>query len=228
MKTSNHITLENMNQAMFYNRWCMDKFKSYVHGNILEVGCGIGNFTEALTNHGKVWAMDIDNHCVAETKKRIGKNARVGFGNIESGKYFFPKRNFDSIICLNVLEHIDHDEKALAHMFTLLHPGGHLILLVPIHQFLYGTIDKSIHHFRRYDPQSLLLRLKGKNFSVVEHQTMNIMGAIGWWFAGKIFRSETVGNKQIKMFNFVSPFVLPLEDIVHPPFGTSILVVARK
>ena len=228
MKHPGHITLENMNQALWYNRWTMDKFKQFLHGNILEVGCGIGNFTASLASFGNVWAMDIDTVCVNETKKRAAKNAHVGFGNIEKGTYFFPKKKFDAIVCLNVLEHIKNDKRALEHMYSLLVDGGHLILLVPIHQELYGSIDQAILHFRRYNENKLVNLLKKTKFSITSKRKLNFLGAIGWWIAGKIMKSTTIGDAQIKTFNAIAPFVLPVEDIFPPVFGTSMLIVAQK
>lgn len=228
MKNPNHVTLENMNQALFYNRWSLNKFKKFIQGDILEVGCGIGNFTQALVSYGRVWAIDIDKLCIKETKKRVGKKVKLGFGDIEKGKYFFLKKRFDSIICLNVLEHIEHDEQALSNIYNLLRPDGHFILLVPIHGFLYGSIDRSIHHFRRYKPAKLTEQLHKKKFQILLHRKENFLGAIGWFLAGKLFGNTTVGSFQIKIFNLIAPFVLPLEDLHEPPFGTSVLVVAKK
>ncbi len=227
MKHPAHITLENMNQALWYNRWTMNKFKQFIHGDILEVGCGIGNFTPSLASFGSVWAMDIDNICIEETNKRVGTRTRVGFGDIEKGTYFFSKKQFDTIVCLNVLEHIEDDNQALSNIFRLLAPEGHLILLVPIHEGLYGSIDRAIRHFRRYDKQTLTKLLKKKKFHIVSDRKLNFLGAIGWWVAGKL-GSTTVGDLQIKLFNLIAPVVLPLENVAEPPIGTSVLVVARK
>ncbi len=228
MKHPGHITLENMNQALWYNRWTMNKFKQFLHGDILEVGCGIGNFTQSLASFGSVWAIDIDAVCISETKKRAQKKARVGFGDIEKGNYFFSKKRFDSIVCLNVLEHIRNDGRAIANIYRLLSPGGHLILLVPMHQELYGSIDRAIQHFRRYDNQKLTKLLTKNKFHIVSVRKLNFLGAVGWWVAGKILKSETVEDRQIKLFNGIAPFVLPLEDLFPPVFGTSVLVVAQK
>lgn len=227
MKHPAHITLENMNQALWYNRWTMDKFKKFLTGNILEVGCGIGNFTQSLASFGSVWAIDIDGVCISETKKRTRTQVQVGFGDIEKGTYFFSKKQFDTIVCLNVLEHIKNDHTALDNIFRLLAPDGHLILLVPIHEELYGSIDTAIRHFRRYDKEKLMKLLKKKKFQIVSGRRLNFLGAIGWWVAGRL-GSTTVGDLQIKLFNLIAPVVLPLENISEPPIGTSVLVVVRK
>src|SRR3989338_7377722 len=138
MENSGAKTLESMSQAVWYNRWTLSKFKKY------------------LKRYGKVWAIDIERGYINETKEKVNGKAFVGEGNIESGKYFFDKREFNTVVCLNVLEHIKDDRAAIKNLFQLLEAGGYLILLVPSHPNLYGVIDASIGHFRRYAKDDLL------------------------------------------------------------------------
>lgn len=221
-------TLESMSQAIWYNRWTLKKFSSYLKGDILEVGCGIGNFTEGLTRYGKIFAIDIDKEHIRETVKLLKRKAEVGLGDIEKGSYFFKNQQFDTIVCINVLEHIKDDGEALKNIYSLLKKEGYLILLVPAHQFLYGKIDKSIGHFRRYDKEVLINLLEKIGLRVEKARAINLLGAIGWFISSKIFSEELVDENKIKFFNFIAPFILPLEDFLEPPIGTSILVVAKK
>lgn len=221
-------TLESMSQAVWYNRWTLNKFKKYLKGDILEVGCGIGNFTSSLTKYGRVWAIDIEKNYVEETMKKVNGKASVGMGNIEQGKYFFNTKKFNSVVCVNVLEHIGNDKQALKNLYKLLEDREYLILLVPSHPKLYGAIDQSIGHFRRYDKNDLINKLKDVGFAIVSFRRVNFLGAIGWWIAQKILREKTIKEDNIKIFNVVAPLVLPLEDIMEPPLGTSILVIAQK
>lgn len=219
-------TLENMNQAKFYNKWTLKKFEKYLKGSILEVGCGIGNFTATLSIYGDVTAIDIDQNLI---KKFTNKNTdiKVGFGDIEKGDYFFPKKTFDTIVCINVLEHIENDEKALENIYKLLKKDGNLIILVPIYNFLYGEIDRSIGHFRRYEPDDLVRRIKNHGYKIISHKKLNFLGAIGWFISGKIMKNTKVTESKIKLFNLISP-ILILERIIEPPVGTSILIIAQK
>ena len=120
-------TLESMSQAVWYNRWTLNKFKKYLKGEILEVGCGIGNFTKGLKEYGDIYAVDIDRSYIDEVKKLV--NVKAGFGDIETGKYFFDNQQFDSIVCLNVLEHIQNDNQALKNLYKLLKNEGFLTTL---------------------------------------------------------------------------------------------------
>lgn len=221
-------TLENMNQAKFYNKWTLNKFKDYLTGSILDVGCGIGNFTATLSKYGKVTAIDIDKSLIQNLKNEKNPCVIVGYGDIEEGKYFFKKQTFDTIVCLNVLEHIKDDKTALQNMYNLLSKGGKLILLVPIHNFLYGEIDRAINHFRRYNPRQFKKQLEQTGFIIEKSRKLNFLGALGWFIASKILKEKNVEERNIKIFNLIAPFVLPLEDLFEPPIGTSILAVAKK
>lgn len=226
--------LESMSQAIWYNKWTMDLFKTYLKGDILEVGCGIGNFTNSLSSFGRVWAIDIDKNYINETKHLTDKKAKVGFGDIEKGEYFFEsasrdeQKKFDSVVCLNVLEHIRNDSIALKNLHNLLNDKGKLILLVPAHKFLYTKIDEELGHFRRYEKQRITKDLKNSGFQISTIRSLNFLGAIGWFISGKILNDGFVDESKIKFFNFLSPFFLKLENVLEPPIGTSILIIASK
>lgn len=221
-------TLESMSGAVWYNNWVLNKLAPYIKGDILEVGCGIGNFTNQLLSFGSVTAIDIQSDYIPGLSSVLKGKASIGFGDIEKGEYFFGKKKFDTIVCLNVLEHIENDSMALENLVQLLKPDGYLILLVPSGMHLYGEIDRSIGHFRRYSKEDLTAVLKKTGLMVKKTRRLNFLGAIGWWVAGRIFKSQTVRSDQIGLFNLLAPVVLPIEDIVEPPFGTSVLTISQK
>lgn len=221
-------TLESMSQAVWYNQWTLDLFDTYLYGKILEVGCGIGNFTKTLTKYGEVVAIDIKGDYLKKTKDLVGDIAKVGFGDIEKGKYFFKDRDFDIAVCINVLEHIENDEKSLENLYKLLKKEGYLILLVPAHKFLYGKIDESIGHYRRYEEKEVITLLKDSGFKIISKRKINLLGAVGWWFFSKILKANRLDKTNISLFNLIAPIYLPLEKLLEPPFGTSILVIAQK
>jgi len=223
-----HITLESMNKASWYNNWTVNIFKSHLRGDILEVGCGIGSFTEMLLSYGNVYAFDIDESCIEQTRQVIDQKENVGFGDIENGDYFFGEKTFDTITCINVLEHIKYDKKPLKHIHRLLKTAGVLILLVPAHPFLYGKIDQEIGHYRRYTKKGITALLEDADFDIVYARKMNGLGSIGWWFTGKILKDTSVSEKKLKFFDKIAPFVLPIEEIIEPLIGTSVLAIAKK
>jgi 2-polyprenyl-3-methyl-5-hydroxy-6-metoxy-1,4-benzoquinol methylase len=217
-----------MSTALWYNRWTFEKCKSKIHGNILEIGCGIGTFTEALIPYGNVYAIDRNSKNLAVARSRWKQKATFAVGNIETGHIPFPLPFYNTIICMNVLEHIKDDTKALIHMVRLLKTNGTLILLVPIHPFLYGTIDRAIGHFRRYHEYTIMRLVHINGLNVITKRRINCIGAIGWFFSSRVLRRPHVNSRSILFFNAVAPFFLSLEDMHEPPFGTSLLVIAKK
>lgn len=224
----NHSTLESMSQTLWYNQWTLSKFASYLKGDILEVGCGFGSFTKTLAQFGNVYAIDIDPFCISKTKTIVSRRAYIGFGDIERGKYFFNNKLFTSIVCINVLEHIRNDGKALRNMYSTLSINGFLILLVPSHPKLFGAIDSSIGHFRRYTKKELIKKVTRAGFSVIKTRRINFFGSIGWLIAGKILKNTIVQKQKLYLFNIFAPLLLPFEDFIEPPLGTSLLLIAQK
>lgn len=221
-------TLESMSQAVWYNQWTLSLLDRYLSGKILEVGCGIGNFTKTLTKYGDIVAIDIIDDYIKKTKNLVGDIVKVGFGDVEKGKYFFKDRDFDSIVCINVLEHIEDDKKSIENLYKLLRKDGHLILLIPAHKFLYGKIDESIGHYRRYEDKDVVSLLTKTGFKIIRIRKINLLGALGWWFFSNILKDNTINKSNISFFNLIAPIFLPLEKLFEPPIGTSILVIAQK
>ncbi len=228
MNDNSSITLHSMSEAKWYNQWLLNQFKLYLRGDILEVGCGIGNFTELLADYGKVWALDISDKYIKFTRQKLNGKATVGIGDIEKGKYFFEDQKFDSIVCLNVLEHIKNDQAALYNLLKLLKKNGKLILLIPAHQFLYGKIDRSIDHFRRYSKKEIIKEMEKIGFRINKSRRFNILGALGWFIAGRIIKDTKVSRGNIRLFNLLAPVFLRLEKLLEPPVGISILIIAQK
>lgn len=221
-------SLESMGQVDWYNQWLIGRVEKFIKGDILEVGCGIGNFTKKLINFGSVTTFDVEDQYIKEVKRQLNKFVNVGFGDIEKGDYFFNDKKFDSIICFSILEHVRNDKKALDNLYGLLKDKGFLILVLPAHPLLFGEIDKSIGHFRRYDEKKLIEMIKSKRFKIVKSYKFNFLGAIGWWVAGKILKNKAVESDKVKIFNILGPTFMFIETFIHPPFGLSILTIAQK
>lgn len=227
MKDYSLKTLESMSQARWYNKYLLRLIEPYLKGDTLEVGAGIGNFTTELRKDSRlnVWAIDINKKYQKELQTILGDNA--GWGDIEKGQYFFSSKKFETIILLNVLEHIKDDQQALENLVNLLRPQGLLILLLPAHQFLYGSIDESIDHYRRYNKKAIN-KLLQQRLSIIYSRRINMLGALGWYVSGKILKCRYVTSGNIKIFNLLAPIFLHIESFFNPPFGLSYLIVAKK
>lgn len=219
-------TLKIMKTASWYNNWLFSMIAPDIKGEILEIGAGVGNFTSLLAKLGNVVTIDINQEYIKKLRKLIGENA--GFGDIESGKYFFKNREFDTIVCLNVLEHIKKDKQAILNMYNLLKVGGKLVLLVPAHQFNYGTLDVNLGHFKRYSKEPLKRKLKKTGFNINRVRYLNLLGAIGWFINARILKRKLLPKNQLSIFDKIARPFLVMEKVIEPAFGLSLLVIAEK
>ncbi|MBI5495348.1 MAG: glycosyltransferase [Deltaproteobacteria bacterium] len=133
----------------------------------------------------------------------------------------------DTIVCLNVLEHIQDDRLALQHMFETLAPGGRLVLLVPAFQALYCEIDRNLEHHRRYGEQQLRALMAGVGFTIQESFHFNPVGFVGWWVAGKVLGARQINNRHVRTQERLMPVMRALERL-DLPFGLSVVCIGEK
>ena len=221
--------LELMAQARNYIAWQRRLVSPELGQRVIEVGCGIGNFTQLLLDREFVAAVDIEPACIARLRERFpGLYAEacapgsVAFAQLAR---FAP----DSCVCMNVLEHIADDRAALAAMASVLVPGGVIVLLVPAFAALYGPIDRNLDHARRYNRAGLCALARDCGLEVRKLHYVNAVGFFGWWLNAHIFRREAQSRTQIEIFDrYIVPWLSRLEAIVPPPFGQSLLAVLCK
>ena len=139
----------------------------------------------------------------------------------------------DTVICTNVLEHIADDRLAIRHMAEVLKDRrGRLILLVPAHPALYGTLDRAAGHFRRYEPRQVRSLLEENGLASESVRHMNILGGLGWWFNSRVLRDPDLNsrsmNQQIVWFDRLAvPILERVERVLRLPFGLSLIAVGR-
>jgi predicted SAM-dependent methyltransferase len=153
--------------------------------------------------------------------------AKLDFNDDRSVQAIVRSEHVDTVLSMNVLEHIEHDRRALEGCFDVLESCGRLVLLVPAHSSLYSDMDRNIEHFRRYDLRSLRKMVEDVGFQVVDQRHVNMLGAIGWFVNGRILRRQLIPSRQLRIFDFAIK-LLALEKVFRPPFGLSILLVAEK
>lgn len=135
----------------------------------------------------------------------------------------------DTIVAVNVLEHVERPAGFLDATYERLRPGGALLILVPALPALYGSLDKAFEHHRRYTRLELRKDLSDAGFEIEHLHYMNLVGIAGWFVAGRIMRRTTLGRGQVRFYDrWVIPWLRRLESAVHPPLGQSLLAVARK
>jgi SAM-dependent methyltransferase len=223
---------ERMAKAKNYFAWQSRLVTPELGRRVIEVGCGIGNFTGTLLDRDLVIALDIDANCTERIKERYPNRRNLHVITCDAGTYAFSALagfHPDSCVCLNVLEHIDDDRAAIAGMASVLMPGGVIVLLLPAFPSLFGPIDKNLGHHRRYTRQSIGTLAAGAGLRVKKAHYMNLCGFFGWWANAHILRREAQSTAQIEFFDrYLVPLLSRLEGMAPPPFGQSLFVVLEK
>jgi SAM-dependent methyltransferase len=211
--------------------WLVDQVKPYIGQRVLEVGCGLGNLTMHLLDCELVIGIDISESSVDNINSSYAHQDNVQAVQCDVTKPKFLELKsylFDTALSLNVLEHIEDDILALRNMYEVLVKNGQLILIVPAHPFLFGTMDQAIGHYRRYTAHDLKRKLIEVGFDVCAQKYINPIGAVGWYLNGRFLRRKVPPVGQLKLFNRLMPFVVLVESHITIPFGLSLLSISRR
>jgi SAM-dependent methyltransferase len=225
--------LETMSLAVNYHRWTYDVARPFLGQRVLEVGGGLGSFTRLLLDRERVVTIDNDSACTAQLRQRFAEQLHVGVLDADVLDPALPgalqEERLDTAVCMNVLEHIEDDRAALRGIYESLRPGGRLILLVPAHPRLYGTLDEVVGHFRRYTRAEGREKMRAAGFTVLRSHYFNSVGAAGRYIIGRVRKQQETGDGQVRFYDrYVVPFLSKAERVFAPPFGQSLIVVGRK
>lgn len=234
--TAQTFWLENLKSASSYNRWIFSQILPHLGREILEVGCGNGNFTELLAQQDShLTAIDLNENFVEAAMNRLKGKSGIEILVADATQMtwtgsqdVFTGRSFDTIILLDVLEHIEADVQLLQHLSNGLRSGGKLIVKVPALAWLYSTMDQAVGHHRRYSQSTLVETFKQANCKAPIVWYFNAAGIPGWWLNGKLLQRTTPPAEQIGWFDRVVPVLEAIESRVPMPIGLSLFAVATK
>jgi glycosyltransferase involved in cell wall biosynthesis len=221
--------LERLNRAPRFTAWMADVIRPYIGNRVLEIGAGTGNMSVHLMPRAIYWATDVNpnylNYLV--TLRATRPYMRVAYTNATEPESFPAGQAFDTVVCLNVVEHIDEDCLALQNIGKSLEAGGRAIILVPCGPRLYGTLDEVLGHVRRYTEAALTGLASHAGFRVENVLKFNKAGVVGWWLNGRVLRKKTFDLGQIRMLNFLTPLFRMLEPMLPLP-PLSLIAILRK
>lgn len=221
--------LAAMSHAANYHRWIIDEFAPYLGQSVAEIGAGIGTVSGLLLekNIRRLVAFEPcgTNFLLLEEKLRHEARATAvhGLASARQGS-----EHFDSVVLLNVLEHIEHDAQAVSETRHLLGPHGHVLLFVPALDFLFSNTDRDIGHLRRYSRDGICRLVTEAGFSIVKARYFDIAGIIPWYINFVLLRGS-FNRDRIALYDmYVVPPMRLLETMMPPVIGKNLLVIGRK
>jgi glycosyltransferase involved in cell wall biosynthesis/phospholipid N-methyltransferase len=223
--------LDALSGARRFNEWMADTIQPYLGRRILECGAGIGNLSRVLSPRRELYvAGDINAEYLARLRQRFQHRPRIDVRHCDLSNPvdFEPLAgSVDTVVCLNVLEHIEDDLGALCNIHTALMPGGRAIILVPHGQKIFGSLDTALGHYRRYSHAQLQQRLEQAGFRVERILNFNRISRFPWYVTGRIFKRTTISRLQLRIFDRFVWLWRRLDPMLPWP-PTSIIAIAVK
>jgi glycosyltransferase involved in cell wall biosynthesis len=213
-----------------YNSWVWDRLAPFVGQRVLEAGAGSGAMTRFMYGRELIVAGDRETAYVDRLRNAFRRRPGVvvEWLDLEHDSVLpLARYNFDTVTLINVLEHVDDDAAALRRAHALLQPGGRVVIFVPAGQTLFGSIDRSIGHQRRYERDELVGKLQHAGFEVEHVSWQNRIARMAWWLNAKVFRYRALPSGQSRVFDFFVPLLRAIEGD-DPKRGLSLIAVGRK
>jgi SAM-dependent methyltransferase len=224
--------LDELARAQRLADWMFEQFRPLVAGETAEVGAGIGTFSERLLGAGvkRLLLLEPDPELAAELERRFGADPRVELVRESvpgSAALARAAGGFGFVLCQNVLEHVRDDAGAAAELAAALRPGGRLGLLVPAHPRLLGSLDRAYGHERRYSRERLERLIRDAGLELEELRSFNLLGVAGWWWKSRRGAGQ-LGRGSLRAYEAILPLWRPLERLLRPRAGLSLVAVARR
>ncbi len=225
-----HGDLESLSRAKTYNDWIVQQFRPVIGSRVLEAGCGTGTITARLLDAERLVAVDIDPVFLSNVERSYGhlENVSVRQLDLEDPHAYavLAAEEFDTVVSVNVLEHLADDAAAVRGFFDVLTPGGFVCILVPARSELFSPTDEAMGHHRRYDEVTLRRLLEDAGFVVERLRPFNRLGVLGWRINQRLGRTG-IGQVHVRIFSLLVP-VAKVIDRLGLGRGLSLVAVARK
>jgi SAM-dependent methyltransferase len=223
-------TLEIMASAPRYNAWQYETIAPYIGSRVLEVGSGIGNMSVHLLEARRelVVLTDTDEWYREQLRTRFGSRSNVVVAPLtlpddQAARVFAPHR-LDTVVALNVVEHIPDDVDSLRTMAGMVSRGGRVVVLVPALEVLFGSLDRELQHQRRYTRRTLRAAAEAAGLRVEALFWFNFVGTFGWWWNARVRPTPRIPTDQLRAFDALVP-LLRLERYLPLPCAQSLVLV---
>lgn len=215
-------------EARNYRRYEYDMVAPHVGRSMLEIGSGLGHFSEQFTDLDYLAVSDNDPYCVEQLRKRYADNPDVEVLSLALPATVEIRQQVDTVVMMNVLEHIADDVQALKDLAAVTKPGGRIVIWVPGYMQLYGEFDRKVGHITRYTPKTLAATIAGAGLTAEVLKPINFLGGIAWWLAVRKGGAGYPDPRLVKIYDrTVVPMTRFLEKLFRPPFGQTVFAVVR-
>jgi len=222
--------LSRLARAPRFNAWMADTVRPFLGSRLLEIGSGTGNLTRQLVPRDVYVASDV-NPLYLHTLENLTSDRPYLSAHYTdvTDLASFPKveGGFDTVVCLNVVEHVDDDVGALRNIAAVLSEGGRAVILVPQGPWNLGTLDEVLGHRRRYTEESLRAAARGAGLEVKRMVRFNRASSLPWWLNGKVMRRRSFGLFQMKVVNLLTPLFRLIDSWLPFPPLSLIAVMER-
>jgi SAM-dependent methyltransferase len=224
--------LEDLTVARNYYKWIIGIFKPYLGNIIAEIGAGSGNFTSFLLEKEikRIFAFEPSYNMYSLLSDKFKENNKVvTINSFLKEKYKEFINSFDSVLYINVLEHIEEDKKELIYAYKTIKKNGYILIFVPALSCLYSEFDKKIGHFRRYSKKGLKNIVIDSGFSIEYIRYFDLAGIFSWYIVFVLLKKTTTNKANIFLYDkLVVPPMRFLETLIPPPSGKNLLLIGKK
>jgi len=225
------VTLDAMEQAPQFNEWMYESVRPWLGDRVAELGVGRGNLSKHIRRHDQVLLTDYRIDYLTELQRRWSEqgNLRIGKLDMTQREDFEQLRDFapDSVVFLNVLEHLEDDRAVLKSLSETVPAGCRIVVLVPYNMKLYSEFDKALGHFRRYGEWELEGKMRDAGLEVENQFFFNKVGVIAWYVANTLGGQKALKPWQLRIYGTLTPLFRVL-DAILPTSGLSTVVIGRK
>jgi SAM-dependent methyltransferase len=224
-----HI-LHQLERTRRFNVWLCDALRPFVGDRVLEIGAGIGNLTSQFIPRDEYCASDVNPTYLHYLSSYAAGKPYLEVRKVDAGAPddFKPlEGRFDTVLMINVLEHLADEQVALRNVRSALAPGGRAIILVPQFPNLYSSLDVALGHRERYTREGLSRSLQTAGLVEERMFDFNRASVPGWWFNGVVLKRTTFSRVQLKVFDLAVPVLRHLDHLL-PYGGQSVVAIARR
>lgn len=225
--------LDSLSTIKNYYSWILQEFQPFIGNRILEVGAGIGTFTSyilGVEGVEKVFLLEPSGELMEHLKDTFRDNKKIEFISSQA-EDIHPENirdmNIDTVVFVNVLEHIENDADVLKKFSAGLKPGARILTFSPAFNLLYAHIDATAGHHRRYTKQEIRQKLESAGLKVIHLRYFNLLGFFTWFLFARLLKTNDFSKRGLKLYDSIIPFLQKLERLAPPPLGQSVVAIGE-